>query len=458
MNRGRKMRKLSMNNKQKPRCVEVKYHQHSQIGHLIMDSKNDHQKNSSILNPKLTHQFTFNQPINGNSISTANKAQITTRFEREFLTNQLKKYGSDTLDKIDYLPPVAKNSNCKSEIMTTMSQPVTFLGNSKIHSRPGRHALLKTSINNTKEANFENNLSYSFNTNFNQNQKVQQQQYNIKKNRSTTLNKSYLPTIQNRPLLICGPSNSFDETASDHLLNEQFKNDHCNNQTKENLYEKLNCKKFNRPTDDDKLIQIKNHQINLIEQQETEDDERYDNLDDCLANLNSNRMFLQNKGYENLPSRSLNNDNLSDLRNSPVLNLLDLRSSNSSRNSPNFINSSNLTNRSIKSNNSNRSIRSNLSNHSFNSKRSNVSSHKTNISRFSNEPNHTNDLVDKLNYNRSTTSNSSTNKTNEDDQFIEDHREKERKRTDQFNLILNRNANCQTNNYLNENLEFSSSD
>lgn len=470
-----------MNSKQKPRCVEVKYHQQPQLssgGHLIMANNGSQDPSLVKLNqPHFTFgNFNQNGQMTGSHLRTnlplpSAKGQITTKLERDFLSSQLKKYGSDNLDKIDYLPPVAKKIACKSEVMTTMSQPVTFLGhlgnNSKVHCRPGRHALLQKaslSTNNphSKELNFSN-LSSSYNSNFN-NEKAP----NFRKNRATTLNKSFLPTMQQngalyKPLLVCGPnlSEKIDERFNDERVESHLAGD----RVKENLYERIPCKKY-MPEDARRSGQSGNQPSG--EQQDSED-ERYDNLDDCLANLNSNRLFLPSKAYANLPKTT--GDELSELRNSPVLtlsnlttNLSDLR--NSSRNSPNFPNSSNLTNRSIKSNNSNRSIK---SNHSNNSKKSSIASaHLAGSTSFPfpgdyNEPRA--DLGDRLNFSRSSTSTSkASDDVLTDNQSFNNstassnpnYSNEQRRRTDQFNLILTRNENGQMGSRLLESLEFSS--
>ena len=456
-----------MNSKQKPRCIEVKYHQQPP-GHLVGNEPQDSSAFGNLNGRQMSgSQLRTNLPV------PSVKSAITTKFEREFLSNQLKKYGSDNLDQIDYLPPVAKKIACKSEVMTTMSQPVTFLSqlghNSRVHCRPGRHALLQKTNQHSKELNFSN-LSSSYNSNFNQpnNAKV------TNKNRATTLNKSFLPTIQPggalyKPLLVCGPNLS--EKIDERFNDERFADEQSvDERVKENLYERIPCKKYT-PEETSRPIRSQ-----AVEQPDSED-ERYDNLDDCLANLNSNRLFMPSKGYANLPKPN----ELSELQNSPVMNLSnlanlsdlrnsDLRNSsrnsdlrNSSRNSPNFINSSNLTNRSIKSNNSNRSIK---SNQSSNSKKSSVvSAHLAGSTGFPfpSDYNEQRDLNDKLNFSRSSTS---TSKASDDVYPSTDNHSFNNstlssnlnysKRSEQFNLILARNENGQMGNRLAENLEFSS--
>lgn len=474
MSRGRKLRKASVNNK--PRCIEVKYHQQSPGGHLILSNDN---KSPSSANSKLNQHFTFNNQYNDQQLRTAtnlpvpSKPMITTRFEREFITNQLKKYGSDNLDKIDYLPPVAKNTNCKSEmneIMTTVSQPVTFLHNSKANHLPSRRALLKSSTNHhPKEINFgpTTSLSNSYNQNFASSAHYKlKENYNRNIKKSTTLsNRSYLPIQVSRPLLVLGGPSTLNEKMNEQIdekhdaqLNGQsfdnqlnsskFSSNHFNNpngyQIKENLYERIPCKR----TEDNKLP----NQKTIIEQ-ESDEDNCYDNLDDCFVNLNTNRVFTQ----PNQTKNSFSNDQITTEfhhhhRNSPALHLSDLR--NSSRNSPNFINSPNLTNFTIKSNNSNRSIKSNLSNHSKKSNHSNQLSGNqlsNNLSSDFNNETTTSDLVEKFNFSRSSTSSN--------DVFIQDNRsssfnstdsdKRKKKRNDHLNLILNaRNENGQMNNQL----------
>lgn len=474
MNRARKLRKSSMNSKQKPRCVEVKYHQQqpqsSAGGHLFNDSQDPAKRNQQhfAFNNFNSNQMTGSHLRTNLPVLAGKGHQITTKLERDFLTSQLKKYGSDNLDKLDYLPPVAKKIADKSEVMTTMSQPVTFLGhlgnNSKVHCRPGRHALLqKASLSNhpySKELNFSN-LSNSYNTNFN-NEKAS----HFRKNRATTLNKSFLPTMQQgggalyKPLLVCGPN--LTEKIDERFGDEQVESHSIGDRVKENLYERIPCQKYT-PENVGRLGQSGIQQP-VVNQPDSED-ERYDNLDDCLANLNSNRLFLPpSKPYANLPKTA--GDELSELRNSPNLsnltNLSELR--NSSRNSPNFANSSNLTNRSIKSDQSNRSIK---SNHSNNSKKSSVASaHLAGSTSFPFPGDYGNetraDLSDRMNFSRSSTSTSKASDDVPTDNQSFNHSSassnanyEQRRRADQFNLILTRNENGQMGNRLHESLEFS---
>ena len=454
MNRGRKLRKSSMN-KQKPKCIEVKYHQQlSAGGHSINMNKDNHQRNSSSskLNSQQQQQHftTFNNQHSNHNLKTSlpipyaansskTKPIITTKFEREFL----KKYGSDNLDDINYLPPIARRQDCdKSEIMTTVSQPVTFLNNnSRQHYRPGRNALLKSTTNQTtKGLNYEINLSNSYNQNFNS-PKIQGV-----KARSTTLAKSYLPSsIQSsRPLLVCGPVN--ESSQFDDQLNYYH--------VKENLYEKIPCKSYK--LDEDRFKEKKT----IIEQHESEDDESYDNLDVCLANLNlSNKLYM----HKNL----IKNDDC-ELRNSPILNQGELRNL-STRNSPNLISSFNLTNltdRSIKSNNSSRSIKSNVSNSSKKSTTSNQFNLSTEFNTM------TNDLIEKLNFNSRPNStstskvssfmdsfnNSNVSNTSNNSSNLNSSNDREKKRNDHL-FFLNRNENGQLINHRQiENLDISSSE
>lgn len=438
MNRKLKKRS-SLNTKQKPKCIEVKYHQ-NQAQDLAMNNHvagNYPMANSKLMINNYQNQNTENLKTNLPVPSSSRNRQqtITTKFEREFFANQLKKYGSDNLENIDYLPPVANKTQCKSEVMTTMSQPVTFLNNNR-NQYPSRFK--STTSNHPKRINFDNqitnyNLSNSYSNNFNNfnnfsNQKVQST--GNRKMKTASLSKSYLPV--QRPLLVCGPRLEENINDTDSIEND-MQNSHY---AKEPLYERIPCTKYSTSSETQRTI---------IEQ-DSDDDNCYDNLDDnlsnCLANLqNTNRVFLPIKNYNNLNKNLNKHDNLIELRNStsPVINSSNLHNFNLNRNSPNLTNQFNLTNFSIRSNNSNKS---NRSNNSSNSKKSNHPINSPLLSTF----NEANDLIERGNFSRSTTSNKAS-----DDVFLENsnsfnlNENLDRKRNEQLNLILNRNENGQIN-------------
>lgn len=475
MNKARKLRKSTMNNKQ-IKGIEIKYQPHLGGDHLMIDGEHNLLTNAKF---QRDHQSNFNnqminnqQQFRSKQASTSNRPMIATcEIEREFITNQLKRYGSDYLDQINYLPPVAqKDESSAIEIMTTMSQPVNFLknNNSKANCLPSRRALLKSSTNRPKEFNFDL-INQNDHQNFNTSTQYKMKESNQirSKNKSTTLsNRSFLPIQNRQPLLVCGPTattttilnekldDCFDNQNGHHQLINQKNNfnTHFNkdlnqfsNQTrfnvKENLYERIPCKK------DDKFKKP-------IIEQESDDDNCYDNLDDCLVNFNGhfnkdlnnlqNRAFIQSKGFlsnqSNSPMLSNHSKNLTQNEQQEI----ELR--NSSTNSPNFTIKSNNSNRSIRSNLSNQSKRSNLSNLSKNNKFNNLSSNLS--SNFNNE----NPTNDRLDFNRLIFSRSSTSSNdvfiheNQSDSFNSNSNEsgRRKKRTDQMNSILNaRNENGQ---------------